>query len=92
MTPCPGIEFSIQVTGTIPDPSSFTLGDFQPQDVTLGPGTFTVTETPVSGFTPLTFLGRDCAPTGTGTISAGQTNLFYPKHQVRIIYYHKQVP
>ena len=67
--------FSIQVTGNNPLPSSFALGNGGHQEVTLGPSSFTVTESPVAGFTPTFAL--DCMQTSlttvTGTISAGQT-------------------
>ncbi|HZC20821.1 MAG TPA: hypothetical protein VE223_04175 [Nitrososphaeraceae archaeon] len=59
--PCPGVMFSITVTGNNPQPSSFTFGNEQDQDVTLGPGSFTVTETPVTGF--LTVFVGDCTQT-----------------------------
>jgi hypothetical protein len=75
---CPGTTFSITITGNNPDPSSFTLGNRQSQVVTLGPGSFTVTETPVTGFQQLFIPSSTCKQTGpfsnsaTGTISAGQ--------------------
>jgi hypothetical protein len=47
--PCPD-HFSITVTGNNPQPSSFTLGNRDTRSVSLGPGAFTVTETPVAGF------------------------------------------
>jgi hypothetical protein len=67
---CPGAKFDIAVSGNNPQPHFFSLQNGQTQDVTLGPGSFTVTE----GITPLrtTFTG-DCSEDGTGTISAGQT-------------------
>jgi hypothetical protein len=75
--PCPD-QFSITVTGNNPQPSSFTLENRDTRSVSLGPGTFTVTETPVAGFfAPLFTI--DChqvAPgsnSAAGTISAGQT-------------------
>jgi hypothetical protein len=77
--PCPD-EFSITVTGNNPQPSSSSLGNEGHQAVTLGPGTFVVTETPVAGFLAPLFA-VDCHQTAprsnsaAGTISAGQ-NLF----------------
>jgi hypothetical protein len=73
------VTFPITVTGNNPQPSSFTLSNGQTQAVTLGPGSFTVTESFSPKFAP-TFTG-DCKQTApgsleaTGTISAGQ-NLF----------------
>jgi hypothetical protein len=72
---CPGKTFSIQVTGTNPQPSSFSLTDGGSQIVTLGPGSFTVIETPRVAF--LSINGPDCSVLiegveATGTISAGQ--------------------
>ena len=73
-TACGGVKFPITVTGNNP-PSLFTLSNGQTQTVTLGPGSFTVTEGPTDGFSP--FFRGDCMPNGrfdaTGTISAGQT-------------------
>jgi hypothetical protein len=72
---CLGLAFSITVTGNNPQPSSFTLSNGEHQAVTLGPGSFTVTETP--GFTAPVF-SLNCKQTAhrsfsaTGTISAGQ--------------------
>jgi hypothetical protein len=78
----PPLEFPITVTGNNPQQSSFSLSDGESQAVTLGPGTFRVTET-LSGVPPIlsivipTFTG-DCKQTSpdsfdaTGTISAGQ--------------------
>src|SRR5215475_14151233 len=73
---CIGTTFSITVTGTPPvTPSSFTLQNGQTQAVTLGPGSFTVTETQSKPLFPI-FTGA-CVSTvpfsATGTISAGQT-------------------
>lgn len=72
-----GIGFLITVTGNNPQPSSFTLSVGPTQAVTLGPGTFTVTESFPGMVVPPFFLG-DCKQTArgsfsaTGTISAGQ--------------------
>ena len=71
-------SFSIQVTGNNPQPPSVSLTNEQERSVILGPGNYTVTETPVSGFQS-PFFGGDCKQTAkgsheaTGTISAGQT-------------------
>jgi hypothetical protein len=68
--------FPITVTGNNPQPSSLSIPRGQTQSVTLGPGSFTVTESQ-TGFAT-TFTG-DCTQTApgsfeaTGTISAGQT-------------------
>jgi len=66
--------FNVQITGNNPQPSSFSISDPQNQTVTLGPGSFTVSEVPVAGF-QVSFTGH-CLQTGpfvaTGTISAGQ--------------------
>jgi hypothetical protein len=77
---CLGVKFPVTVTGNNTQPSSFSLSDRQIQKVTLGPGNFTVTESPMAGFgTPSFFF--DChqtalgSNTATGTISAGQTLL-----------------
>ena len=75
---CQGITFSITVTGNNPQPSSFTLNvpSHPSQAVTLGPGTFTVTEAHVAGFNPPSFANNCKQVTGdsaTGTISAGQS-------------------
>jgi hypothetical protein len=73
---CTGVTFSITVTGNNPQPSSFTLGGGGHQAVTLGAGTFTVTEAHVAGFNPPSFA-NNCkqvtVDSATGTISAGQT-------------------
>jgi hypothetical protein len=75
--PCSGVTFSITVTGNNPvTPSSFTLQNGQTQDVTLGPGSFTVHEAPMPGF--IRSSEGDCkqmpgSSDATGTISAGQT-------------------
>jgi hypothetical protein len=76
---CQGVTFSIKITGNNPQPSSFTLSipSHKSQDVTLGPGTFTVTEAHVAGFHPPSFANdcRQIAPgsfSATGTIRAGQ--------------------
>jgi cytoskeletal protein RodZ len=75
---CPDVIFSIKVTGNNPQPSSFTLSipSHKSQAVTLGPGTFTVTEAHVAGFNPPSFANNCKQVTGdsaTGTIRAGQT-------------------
>jgi hypothetical protein len=68
--------FNVQVTGNNPQPPSFSLTDAGSQSVTLGTGSFTVTEAAVFGYSP-SFSG-DCmrsAPgsnQATGTIIAGQ--------------------
>jgi hypothetical protein len=58
-------NFTIQVTGNNPTPANF-LGSATGTDVTLGPGTFNVTETALPGFT--TTFSSDCS----GNITAGQ--------------------
>jgi hypothetical protein len=75
---CPGVIFSIKITGNNPQPSSFTLSipSHKSQAVTLGPGTFTVTEAHVAGFRPPSFANNCNQVTedsATGTIRAGQT-------------------
>ncbi len=72
-------EFDIIVTGNNAQPSSFSLTDGGSRSVTLGPGSFTITELPVPGFLPASFSG-DCTlvssssgkVVATGTISEGQ--------------------
>jgi hypothetical protein len=73
------IDFSIQVAGNNPQPNTFN-GSATGTNVTIGPGDYTVTETPNTQVTTLlananvnlttTFAGG-CSPTGTGTIDAG---------------------
>jgi hypothetical protein len=69
--------FLIKVTGNNPQPQSVSLTNGQDGSVILGPGNYTVTETPRSGFLSPNF-GGDCKRTApgsheaTGTISAGQ--------------------
>jgi hypothetical protein len=70
--------FSITVTGTNPQPSSFTLSGGGHQAVTLGPGSFTVHESNPGSFQ--IFFQGDCTRVdgvfsgdATDTISAGQT-------------------
>jgi hypothetical protein len=58
-------NFTIQVIGNNPTPANF-LGSATGTDVTLGPGTFNVTETALPGFT--TTFSSDCS----GNITAGQ--------------------
>ena len=62
---CENTKFQITVTGTNPDPASFTLGNGDTQLVTLGVGSYTVDETPPEGFTVK--FSDDCS----GTIAAG---------------------
>jgi hypothetical protein len=69
---CSGVTFTITVTGNNPQPSSFTLTGGGHQGVTLGPGTFTVTEAHVAGFNPPSFA-NDCHQTATGSNSATGT-------------------
>jgi hypothetical protein len=72
---CPGTSFFIQVIGNNPQPSSFFLTNGGVRIVTLGPGSYTVTESLMAGFNTV-FTG-DCLQTApgsaTGTISAGQS-------------------
>jgi hypothetical protein len=72
----PNFHFPIQVTGNNPQPSTFVLTPDSSQLVTLGPGTYTITEgqpprVPISA----TFSGK-CIQSGlftaSGTISAGE--------------------
>jgi hypothetical protein len=76
---CPGVKFSITVTGNNPQPSSFTLGDGNTQDVILGPGGFTVTESFSRPRDAPLFHGgcdqSDRSPIGTATgiIRAGES-------------------
>jgi Prealbumin-like fold domain len=58
-------NFTIHVTANNPNPPNFA-GSATGTDVTLGPGTFNVTETGLAGFT--TSFSSDCS----GTIAAGQ--------------------
>jgi hypothetical protein len=72
-------DFSIQVAGNNPQPSTFN-GSAAGTNVTIGPGGHTVTETPNAQVTALLantnvnltriFTGG-CSPAGTGTIEAG---------------------
>jgi hypothetical protein len=75
-TPCPAAsDFSIVVTGNNPTPSSFK-GSVSGTLVTLGPGTYTVTETerPSEFFSP--HFSGDCKvqpnDSASGTISANE--------------------
>ncbi len=78
---CPDIPFNIIVTGNNPRPSTFSFTFFSnSQLVTLGPGSFEITEsTAPFSFELLSFRG-DCTGSqtsfgqaqATGTISAGQ--------------------
>ena len=61
----PNTAFPITVTGNNPQPSSFHLATFKSQIVSLGPGSFAVTQD-TNGIPPY-YIG-DCK----GTISAGQ--------------------
>jgi hypothetical protein len=67
-------SFNIQVSGSNPQPSSFSLSNGRSQSVTLGSGTFSVVETPQAGFT--TSFSGACTQSGstraTGNIAAGQ--------------------
>jgi hypothetical protein len=71
-------HFLIKVTGNNPQPPSVSLTNEQEGSVILGPGNYTITETPQSVFLTPGF-GGDCKRTApgsheaTGTISAGQT-------------------
>jgi hypothetical protein len=67
---CQNKKFNIKVTDTNPDPASFDLGNGGTQLVTLGAGTYTVSEPEHSGFT-VEFSG-DCNANGDGTIAAAQ--------------------
>ena len=71
-------QFEIRITGNNPNPPGFELRGGGSQDITLGSGSFTITETTAFPFT--TFSG-DCmlasSPgpfqvAATGTIAAGQ--------------------
>jgi Family of unknown function (DUF6346) len=66
---CQNKKFNIKVTDTNPDPSSFDLGNGGTQLVTLGAGTYTVSEPEHTGFN-VEFSG-DCNANGDGTIAAG---------------------
>ena len=73
---CQG-SFNLRVTGTNPQPSSsFSLSNGGSHSVTLGPGSFTVSEDSVSGFT--TSFSGDCMQSSsnpqeaTGNLAAGQ--------------------
>jgi hypothetical protein len=66
---CQNKKFNIKVTDTNPDPSSFDLGNDGTQLVTLGAGTYTVSEPEHTGFN-VEFSG-DCNANGDGTIAAG---------------------
>ena len=80
---CDFFQFNIIVTGNNPKPSSFSFtGGSGSQLVTLGPGSFKITESiPPNSFSLLNFevdgdcMGSQTSPTqaqATGTISAGQ--------------------
>jgi Prealbumin-like fold domain len=71
-------DFNVRITGNNPNPPGFSLRGGESQDITLGSGSFTITETTTFPFT--TFSG-DCmlasSPgpfqvAATGTIAAGQ--------------------
>ena len=66
---CQNKKFNIKVTDTNPDPSSFDLGNGGTKLVTLGAGTYTVSEPEHTGFN-VEFSG-DCNANGDGTIAAG---------------------
>jgi hypothetical protein len=66
---CQNKKFNIKVTDTNPDPASFDLGNGGTQLVTLGAGTYTVSEPEHTGFN-VEFSG-DCNANGDGTIAAG---------------------
>jgi hypothetical protein len=66
---CQNKKFNIKVTDTNPDPSSFDLGNDGTQLVTLGAGTYKVSEPEHTGFN-VVFSG-DCNANGDGTIAAG---------------------
>jgi hypothetical protein len=66
---CQNKKFNIKVTDTNPDPSSFDLGNGGTQLVTLGAGTYKVSEPEHTGFN-VVFSG-DCNANGDGTIAAG---------------------
>jgi hypothetical protein len=70
---CLGVKFSLTITGNNPQPSSVSA-DIQhnPQLVRLGPGNFTITETPVTGFRAPDFRG-ECTQTAPGSFSATGT-------------------
>jgi hypothetical protein len=63
--------FTIRVTGNNPDPSSFP-GSGTGTTVTLGPGSYSVTEDPFQTFPPLT-LTPTFSPECSGNIAAGET-------------------
>jgi hypothetical protein len=60
-------DFTMSVTGTSPSPSSFPGAESPGTTVTLGPGSYNVTETGPSGYTGS--FSADCS----GTIAAGET-------------------
>ena len=68
--PCRPQGFEITVSGNNPSPST-VHDDGTGTPVTLGPGSYTVSETPPTGFS-VSFSG-DCAPNGSGNINAGET-------------------
>jgi hypothetical protein len=88
--PCPrAYHFQITVTGNNPQPSTFTIASGDEKSVSLGHGTYTITEQPPDSSLILfvTFIG-DCNKSGpftaTGTIAAGESqnciihNLYKP--------------
>jgi prealbumin domain-containing protein len=60
-------NFTMSVTGTSPNPASFAGAESPGTTVTLGAGSYNVTETGPSGYTAS--FSADC----TGTIAAGET-------------------
>ena len=64
----PSGEFTITVTGNHPDPASFS-GSETGTLVTLGVGSYKVSEDELTGF-EVSFSG-DCNANGDGTIAAG---------------------
>lgn len=80
--PCPrSFRFQITVTGNNPQPSTLTLASGDEKSVSLGHGTYTITEQPPElpgnyAILFVTFIG-DCNKSGpftaTGTIAAGES-------------------
>jgi hypothetical protein len=60
-------DFTMSVTGTGPNPASFAGAESPGTNVTIGPGSYNVSESGLSGYTAS--YSADCS----GTIAAGQT-------------------
>jgi hypothetical protein len=72
----PNFHFPIEVTGNNPQPRTFVLTPDSSQLVTLGPGTYTITEGQLPGVPIVASFSDKCIQSGlfnaTGTISAGE--------------------